>query len=153
MTRRRNQLSESSLSGNDPIADIEQSAPISFMAIERRRLFEEARDRWPRSIRIYPTKGFPSFDAEPSLVEVHTVIQSACQPKGEWTQQDEWIGLANWSFHQALWAVAEEAVAERQLDRDEVTFDRFDECMRSNLSDDSWAAERQEYEVSPLLFH
>ena len=120
------------------------------MAVEKSRLFEQAKNRWPHRIRVFPTNGFPAFDAEPSLVDVHDDIQAACDPKGEWTEDDEWMGLANWSFHQALWAVANQSTGERDLGRDEVTFEMFDECMRSNLADDCWVAERHQYEDSPL---
>jgi hypothetical protein len=123
------------------------------MPVEKRRLFEQARDRWPRRMRVFPTKGFPRFNAEPSLVDVHNDIQAACDPKSGWTEEDEWTGLANWSFHQALWAVADQSTEERDVDRDDVTFERFDECMRFNLSADCWTAERREYEESSLRFH
>lgn len=123
------------------------------MAVEKRRLFERAKERWPRFMRVVPTNGFPSFVVEPCLVVLHEGIQAACDPKGEWTEEDEWKGLANWSFHQALCAIAERSVAERSLDREEVTFEMFDERMRSNLLDECWLAERGQYEESPLRFH
>lgn len=123
------------------------------MAIEKRRLFEQARDRWPTSIRVVPTNGFPPFDADPSLVDVHGDIQAACDPKGDWTEEDEWTGLANWSFHQALWAMADQSTSERCIHREQVTFEMFDEYMRSNLLADCWVTERQQYEESPLRFH
>ena len=136
-----------------PLADIERLASDGFMAVEKSRLFEQAKDRWPRRMRVYPTNGFPPFDAKPSLVDVHKDIQAACDPKGDWTEEEEWTGLANWSFHQALRAVANQSTAERNLDRDEVTFEMFDERMRSNLANDCWVAERHQYEESPLRFH
>ncbi len=136
-----------------PLADIERLASDGFMAVEKSRLFEQAKDRWPRRLRVYPTNGFPPFDAKPSLVDVHNDIQAACDPQGDWTEEEEWTGLANWSFHQALRAVANQSTAERNLDRDEVTFEMFDERMRSNLANDCWVAERHQYEESPLRFH
>lgn len=54
--------------------------------------------------------------------------------------------------HQALWALAERS-GERQLGRDEVNFEMFDERMRDNLSQECWDAERLEYEESPSRFH
>ena len=123
------------------------------MAIERTRLFEEAKARWPTRMRVFPTDGVPPFAAVPSLVDVYNDIQASCDPEGDWTDEDDWTGLANWSFHQALWAVAEQTTTERYVDRDEVAFERFDECMRSNLSADCWVAERRLYEESPLRFH
>ncbi len=92
------------------------------MAIERRRLFEEAKARWPILIRVFPTHGFPPFDAKPRLVDVYNDIQASCDPKGDWTEEDEWTSLANWSFHHALWAVTEQTRTERDVDRDEVAF-------------------------------
>ena len=122
------------------------------MAIDKVRLFERTRERWPLTVRVLPTTGVPSFEAHPCLVDVHEAVEVSCAPAGEWTAEDEWIGLANWSFHQALWALAERS-GERHLHRDEVTFDMFDDCMRSNLTDECWNAERVDYEESPLRFH
>lgn len=123
------------------------------MAIEKRKLFERTRERWPLIVRVVPTDGVPCFEAEPSLVEVYRAIEAYCEPTGERTAEDEWTGLANWSFHQALSAVAERSASERYIHREEVTFEMFDERMRSNLSDDCWIAERKEYEENPSRFH
>jgi hypothetical protein len=122
------------------------------MIIEKSKLFEQARDRWPLRVRVFPTNGFPPFDSEPRLVDVHRDIQASCDPNGEWTEEDEWTGLANWSFHQAFWSVADQSIEERYVDRDEVTFELFDERMRSNLLADCWEAERKAYDESPLRF-
>jgi hypothetical protein len=78
------------------------------MAIDKMKLFESTRDRWPESIRITPTNGVPTFEAEPELVAVYRKIENACDPTGEWTANDEWNQLANWAFNQALWALAED---------------------------------------------
>jgi hypothetical protein len=123
------------------------------MAIERTRLFEEAKARWPTRMRVFPANGGRPFAAVPSLFDVYNDIQASCDPEGDWTDEDEWTGLANWSFHQALCAVAEQTTTERDVDRDEVAFEHFDECMRSNLSADWWVAERRLYDESPLRFH
>ncbi|KQM21442.1 hypothetical protein ASE73_15440 [Sphingomonas sp. Leaf24] len=123
------------------------------MAIEKERLFERARKRWPLAVHVTPTNGSPPFAAKPCLVEVYQAIEAACEPTGERTDEDEWTGLANWSFHQALWAVAERSVSERLVYRDEVSFEMFDARMRTNLLDDCWIAERQQYEDSPVRFH
>lgn len=80
-------------------------------------------------------------------------IEESCDPVVERTQNDEWIQLANWAFHQALWALAKGTVTERIIRREDVTFDMFDYWMRSNLSDESWEEERREYEDSPPRFH
>ena len=121
------------------------------MAIDKMRLFERTRDRWPQSFRITPTDGVPGFEAEPSLVAVYDSIEEACELTGERTQSDEWTQVANWAFHQALWALAKAATTERLISRQDVTFPMFDDCMRSNLSDESWDEERREYEDSPTF--
>lgn len=123
------------------------------MAVEKIRLFEFARERWPLTMRVLPTNGFPSFASKSNLYDVYRAIEAACEPKGEWTAEDEWTGLANWSFHQALWLLAEQSTAERIVYRDEVSFEMFDARMRANLLDDGWIAERQKYEDRPLRFH
>lgn len=123
------------------------------MAIEKIKLFEQTRERWPLTIRVTPTNGLPCFEAQPSLAEVYQDIEASCEPAGEWTREDEWTKLANWSFHQAFWGLAERSSSGRHIGREEVTFDMFDEWMRSNLSDDDWSAERHEYEESPKRLH
>ena len=124
------------------------------MAIEKWKLFDLARKRWPLSIHVVPRDGTPNFEAEPGLVAIYEAVEASHQSTGDWTPQDEWQGLANWSFHQALWKLAERSASERDIARDEVTFQMFDEEMRSNLwGDDCWIAERQEYEESPSRFH
>jgi hypothetical protein len=123
------------------------------MAIEKMKLFERTRERWPATVRVVPTDGVPSFETTPSLVEVHDAVEASCETAGEWTAHDEWTGLANWSFHQALWAPAERSASERHIHREEVTFEMFDERMRFNLSDDCWSAERAEYDESHSRFH
>ncbi len=123
------------------------------MAIDKMKLFESTRDRWPLSFRVTPADRVPSFKAEPELVAVYRSIEESCNPIGERTQSDEWIQVANWAFHQALWAVAEDGATERVVRREDVTFAMFDYWMRSNLSDESWDEERQEYDDSPSRFH
>lgn len=120
------------------------------MAVEKIRLFESAQERWPLTVRVLPTNGFPTFTSKPSLYDVYRAIEEACSPEGEWTAEDEWTGLANWSFHQAIWSLAGQSNAERIVHREEVAFEMFDARMRANLLDDCWIAERQEYEDSPI---
>ena len=123
------------------------------MAIEKKNLLERTRERWPLVVRVVPKDGVPSFESEPCLVAVYRTIEEACEPTGEWTAEDEWTNLANWAFHQAPFALAEQSVSEKHLRREDVPFEMFDEWMRFNLSNDCWSAERDEYEESPLRFH
>lgn len=123
------------------------------MAIEKSKLYERTRRRWPSAFRVIPAHGVPGFESEPNLLEVYQAIEAGCQPAGERAAEDEWTGLANWSFHQALWGLAKESVCERDIRREEVTFEMFDTRMRDNLSLDCWAAERGDYDDSPSRFH
>lgn len=123
------------------------------MAVDKMKLFESTRDRWPPNFRIAPTDGVPSFNAEPDLLSVYQRIEASCEPIGERTQSDEWAQLANWSFHQSLWALAEDGATERMIRSQDVTFEMFDHWLRFNLADESWAGERREYEDSPSRFH
>lgn len=118
------------------------------MAIEKNRLFETTRERWPSYVHVVPTDGWPTFETTPTLSEIYDAVEAACVPEGDRTAEDEWIGLANWSFHQAFWALAENLGVEGKVFREEVTFEMFDEQMRSNLSDDCWNSERVEYQES-----
>ena len=119
------------------------------MVVNKWKLFEEARERWPRRFKVTPTDGSPCFEADPELAAVYQSIEVSCNPTGAWTQRDEWTKLANWSFNQAFWQIAEQVPEERFVLREEVSFDAFDHWMRFNLSDEMWAAERQEYDASP----
>jgi hypothetical protein len=123
------------------------------MVIAKKALFKRTLERWPSTVRVSPFDGVPGFQAQPSLVDVHEAIEAQCNPGAEWSGEDEWTKLANWSFHQALWALAEGTTSERDLSRDEVTFEMFDDAMRFNLSDDCWTSERAEYDASPTRFH
>jgi hypothetical protein len=123
------------------------------MIIDKKKLFEDARGRWPESLRVTPKEGVPCFRAEPSLTEVYRSIEASCSPASEWATSDEWCQLANWSFTQALWTLAEQVNSERLILRDEVTFDMFDAIMRSNLSHHEWTAYRKAYEASPSRIH
>jgi hypothetical protein len=123
------------------------------MAIDKMKLFETTRKRWPQNFQITPTDEVPGFRAEPQLVSVFDTIDESCNPLDEWTQADNWTSVANWSFHQALWNLAKQQATEGLIRRDDVTFEMFDVWMRSNLTDESWTAERQEYEASPSRFH
>ena len=122
------------------------------MVVDKMKLFEDARKRWPCRFRITPTDGTPRFEADPALAAVYQSIEASCNPVGVWTAGDEWRKLANWSFHQALWQVAEHVSEERSVHREEVSFDAFDHWMRFNLSDEMWKQEREAYEASPPHF-
>jgi hypothetical protein len=112
------------------------------MAIDKAKLFESARERWPSS-PVTASNG----------AAIYRAIEEACKPTGEYTQHDEWTQLANWAFHQAIGALARDAGSGKIVRREDVTFDVFDEWMRFNLADECWEAERREYEASPSRFH
>jgi len=54
---------------------------------------------------------------------------------------DEWLDLACWSFHQALWVAARDSFkgGKTTVDRSDVTLALFDQFLRRNLEDESWA--------------
>lgn len=112
------------------------------MAIDKTKLFESTKERWPE-VSIGPSNG----------VAIYRAIEEACEPTGEYTQKDEWTQLANWAFHQAIGTLADDTASGKVVRKEEVTFDLFDEWMRFNLADDCWEAERREYEASPSRFH
>jgi hypothetical protein len=87
------------------------SGLICGMAIDKMKLFESTRDRWPTSFRISPNTRMLCFEARPELVAVYDAIGKSCTPTGEWTQ------LANWAFRQALRAVAKYVTTERAIRR------------------------------------
>lgn len=114
------------------------------------RILQFVRDHTFAPADFIPRKdGVPCFETNPSLLDVYRKIEADCEPTEALTPEDEWTNLANWSFHQALWSIAERS-EEGRLNRDQVTFQMFDNCMKRNLSaDDCWISERVEYEASP----
>ncbi|WP_374551841.1 hypothetical protein [Sphingobium yanoikuyae] len=53
---------------------------------------------------------------------------------------DDWLQIAAWSFHQALWISAKKALSagHQQMATSAVTIAAFDEQMRANLAHESW---------------
>jgi len=53
---------------------------------------------------------------------------------------DDWLQIAAWSFHQAMWINAKQAlsVGHSTMMASAVTIHDFDKQMRSNLADESW---------------
>ena len=63
---------------------------------------------------------------------------------------DDWTQLAAWAFHQALWELAGSrgGVGEATLRPADVSFEAFDRWMKKNLSDETWANVRKDYDAS-----
>ena len=61
---------------------------------------------------------------------------------------DPWLEIAAWAFHQSLWSYLNSEVAQGAavLSPSKVPVALFHENMLSNLSDETWAQERTEYE-------
>ena len=53
---------------------------------------------------------------------------------------DDWLQMAAWSFHQALWNSAKQAlsVGHGKMMTSTVTINDFDDQMRANLAHESW---------------
>jgi hypothetical protein len=53
---------------------------------------------------------------------------------------DDWVQIATWSFHQAVWIGAKKAssAGHGKIMKSSVTINDFDVQMRANLADESW---------------
>ena len=105
-------------------------------------LLNDARLFWPPTLNLDDAVlNDGEVLAIPSLVAVYDAIEERIGEDNDWAQ------LSAWAFHQALWseAVAVLKAGRRTVSSGCVSFEAFDEKMRENLNDPSWAEERGEY--------
>lgn len=102
----------------------------------RNDLFEEAKSFWPLNLKIKIFRNEENgFMCNPSLVDIYREIESHIAPNEEWKK------ISTWSFHQALWNLAEisaQAGKDAIYARD-VNFYDFNRMMLDNLSGSEWA--------------
>lgn len=106
------------------------------MPIDKIALFETTKALWPAILRL---------SNNPSAThEIYRANEDA------FSQNDDWLQLGIWAFHQALADHEKRALAKGlPLYPHEVAFDEFDTWMRANLNnDDCWLDQRAEYESS-----
>ncbi len=107
------------------------------MAIDKTALFESTRALWPQTIF--------TFDAQNSLHRIYEANEAS------YPVDDNWRQVAIWSFHQALAGLERNARAQgaATFSPSEISFEIFDEWIRSNLcGDDCWLAERAQWEAA-----
>lgn len=102
--------------------------------IDPHALFERVKQLWPSSLELGPNP--------------HQTLNDIYWPLSEKIgEDDEWLSLAAWAFHQSL---CQQTSTMGQKDRaprlsDLVPFAVFDRNMRENLSDASWSDVRSAY--------
>jgi hypothetical protein len=112
------------------------------MSINKLELFEHVRSLWPQQINlggmIVNNKHITGLQI---LNELYYEIEAS------FDINDHWHQLAIWAFHQALWVYSEGRLntGESTVHTADITFEIFDQKMRENLEDESWAKERAEY--------
>ncbi|WP_156360116.1 hypothetical protein [Sphingomonas sp. Leaf10] len=101
--------------------------------MDKVELFERVRILWPKRIEIEDSN---------ALWRVYKCIEEFAP------DDDHWLQLAAWAFHQALHAYADRVRSEDCLtiSPENVFFEEFDRRMRFNLADESWEMERKLYE-------
>lgn len=106
-------------------------------------LFDRVSALWPDAIVL--RRENIDGDGEPlwSLVHTYEAIEDEID-------EDEWLELGIWAFHQALTDIAEANLSHGKhvVLSSSVSLAAFDNHMRANLADESWASEREMY-VSP----
>jgi hypothetical protein len=107
------------------------------MSINKLELFEHVRSLWPQQINlggmIVNNKHITGLQI---LNELYYEIEAS------FDINDHWHQLAIWAFHQAI---PEPTSGESIIYPKSVKFEIFDQKMRENLEDESWAKERAEY--------
>lgn len=108
--------------------------------VDKRELFERARSLWPDAVTIGSEAA--SLDA---LNNVYWPLEERLS-----RDSDDWTQLAAWAFHQALAELAgsRPSAGLAALRPNDIAFEAFDRWMRSNLSDESWAKVRAEYDAN-----
>lgn len=105
-----------------------------------RELFERVRSLWPDAVVLKAHSNGVGDTPLWSLVHTYEAIERDIE-------NDNWLDLAAWAFHQALTelATAKLSAGEQIVMPASVTLASFDWEMRANLDDGSWAIERQTY--------
>ena len=108
--------------------------------MDKRTLLNRVRPLWPDVITLRPDGG------EAALNNIYWPIEAKLDNDG-----DEWAALSAWAFHQALWDHArhQSGVGSLLIRPANVSLEAFHFWMRKNLSDESWAHFREEYDGLP----
>jgi len=110
--------------------------------IDSLQLFNRVRALWPDVIILKREAARNNGDPIWTIVGIYDEVEAQLSNEG-----DDWIRLAAWAFHQALFERAKKKLqaGEYTLRAAEVSFEEFDGQMKENLSDQSWAHIRNEY--------
>ena len=105
--------------------------------MDKQALLDRVKSLWPDAITLRPDGG------QAALNNIYWPIEQKLEDDG-----DQWITLSAWAFHQALWDLAKTkvGVGRSALRPADVTLASFDYWMRKNLSDETWADVRHEYD-------
>lgn len=98
-------------------------------------LFENIKKYWPNSVIL-------NEDTFDTLNSIYWKLESKIDQTSE-----HWLNVSSWAFHQAIWIYAEQQIdSDKKLIKvSEIPVSLFNEQMLSNLEDESWVDERQEY--------
>jgi len=104
--------------------------------MDKQALLDRVKSLWPDAITLRPDSG------QEALNNIYWPIEEQLEGR-----TDELIKLAAWAFHQALWELARtKASGHAALRPADVTLEAFDHWMRTNLSHETWADVRHEYD-------
>lgn len=103
--------------------------------MDKQALLDRVKSLWPHAITLRPDGG------QDALNNIYWPIEEKLEGDG-----DEWIKLSAWAFHQTLWDLARTSGGRAVLFPADVTFEAFDHWMKTNLTDETWAQVRHEYD-------
>lgn len=105
-------------------------------SVDPRELFQRVMELWPLSVVL----------GDDPLVALNAIYWPLEERLGN--NDDEWLSLGAWAFHQGLHEMAEVVAANTgsTVSSREMRFSTFDRWIRFNLEgDDSWAEELAEW--------
>lgn len=105
-------------------------------SVDPRELFQRVKELWPLSVVL----------GDDPLVALNAIYWPLEERLGN--NDDEWLSLGAWAFHQGLHEMAEVVAANTgsTVSSREMRFSTFDRWIRFNLEgDDSWAEELAEW--------
>lgn len=115
------------------------------MTVNKKILFDKTRALWPKFID--KEVALEHSGSAQILNELRYKIEASI------SEDDHWMQISVWSYHQALWAYLLQSVNSTKSNKEiaelslhDVEFDEFDRMMIQNLNgDDCWAEERKIY--------
>lgn len=98
-------------------------------------LYENIKKYWSSSVLL-------NEDTFETLNSIYWELESKIDQDSE-----HWLNVSSWAFHQTVWIYAKLQIdsGKKVIKVSEIPISLFNEQMLSNLEDESWIEEHQEY--------